>query len=739
MAFDPKSMNIDYRTIMSIPIGVRQSMRSSGILESLSLSLTPGQRASLFPSYYKQGLDVMAGQRSMAGGEPESKFKTDASWGKQRALSPSDEKTLREKGIDTSGAKKNQASLGDRKAIYTKEGLANFEDPRQSGKIRPEVLERFKDRNLPASLRNNNMGAMSIGDKGNPYVEGMPGFAGKTPRPANEGGYYARYATPEHGVAAASRNLENYGKKGINTVDGIIGKWATGGQDSYKSTVVKYLNNAGYKVDSKTPLDLSDANVRLAILKAQSAHESGAGVPVYTDDVFAKGVNYQLPEMKTSTATATPAQRVPQDSSSTSGMAYVKTMTEVDGLPVPEGTGAAAEDHYGSMRQNANAKISKDDPIWDSLDPSLKENKHMLIDADTGLVGRDALLSADAAAKVLRKNGYIPRPVSGGDNHSANHGAGRDANYAIDMAASIQDESGKIKPVKLGSEVPYEVKRDMAIASYLASDKSGTSSRIGFPLGDSNASMHIQQDPQMHEATWGYDQRTASGARMSRDILETTPEGRRYLSDIETIKGLDQKDKSAVFASVTGMTGPTQMAQSTVNAEEIKVDTSAATVDQSQVQTASLMPKKPTMTLPSFYTSDAMGATTAFAGGGEIDQPHMAVPLTKKGDQSNKLIAETGPEKVTPRHKINANEVGQQNYQMPAQPQMQEKPREAIKSEAPTQPIVTTGAVPRPMAVVAVDHPLMPPTARKAYADAKLETRYNNLSPTGAVYTNHNL
>jgi hypothetical protein len=41
------------------------------------------------------------------------------------------------------------------------------------------------------------------------------------------------------------------------------------------------------------------------------------------------------------------------------------------------------------------------------------------------------------------------------------------------------------------------------------------------------------------------------------------------------------------------------------------------------------------------------------------------------------------------------------------------------------------------MSVVAVDHPMMPTTARKAYADAKLEPRFNNLSPTGAVYTNH--
>jgi hypothetical protein len=268
----------------------------------------------------------------------------------------------------------------------------------------------------------------------------------------------------------------------------------------------------------------------------------------------------------------------------------------------------------------------------------------------------------------------------------------------------------------------------MAMASYLASEKSGTNSRIGFPLGDSAASMHIQQDPNIKSASWGYDSRTARGADASRTILETTPEGKKYLSDMEALKGLDKKDRDALFASVTGMTGPTQMAQTTVQAAEMKAD---------ETQTASLVPTRPEQasTLPSFYT-DPM---TAFAGGGEIEQPHMAVPLTSKGDQSNKLIAETGPEKVTPRHRVNANEVGQQSYQMPMpqQNQMQEKPKEVAKSEAPSQPTVTTGVTQRPMSVVAVDHPMMPTTARKAYADAKLEPRFNNLSPTGAVYTNH--
>lgn len=190
------------------------------------------------------------------------------------------------------------ASLSDEDIIKRAESRRldpnKFMDPAQSGKLRPEVIEKYKGKTFPVTIRNNNMGAMSLKDDSNKFVTEMPGYLDKTPRPANEGGYYARYATPEHGVAAASRNLENYARKGITRPSDIVRTWARDGNQNYINTVVRYLNEAGYKVDGNSEVDLTDPKVRIAILKGKSAFESGAGVPVYTDDVYETGANYQF-------------------------------------------------------------------------------------------------------------------------------------------------------------------------------------------------------------------------------------------------------------------------------------------------------------------------------------------------------------------------------------------------------------------------------------------------------------
>lgn len=175
--------------------------------------------------------------------------------------------------------------------------IFGFVEPTTNPEVRPEVIRKFANRRIPVSIRNNNMGAVSIvGDIEGSWAARQPGFVGTTPRPANEGGYYAKYATPEHGVAAASRLLERYGQQGVNTPLAIVSKWSAdrSAHSSYAGTLVRYLKEAGFNVGSQTALDLSNPTVRLAILKAKSHHEAGAGMPVYADAVFERGVNYQF-------------------------------------------------------------------------------------------------------------------------------------------------------------------------------------------------------------------------------------------------------------------------------------------------------------------------------------------------------------------------------------------------------------------------------------------------------------
>jgi hypothetical protein len=195
------------------------------------------------------------------------------------------------------GTAEFESLVGEGEIDVTTLDPSQFVEPASNPNVNQSIVQKYAGRTLPVSIRNNNMGAISItGDIASSWAARQPGFVGTSPRPANEGGYYAKYATPEHGVGAASKLLEIYGKQGVNTPAAIVRKWSTStsAHNAYANTLVKYLKQAGFDVQASTSLDLSDPNVRLAILKAKSAHEAGAGQPVYNDAVFKRGVNYQF-------------------------------------------------------------------------------------------------------------------------------------------------------------------------------------------------------------------------------------------------------------------------------------------------------------------------------------------------------------------------------------------------------------------------------------------------------------
>jgi hypothetical protein len=165
--------------------------------------------------------------------------------------------------------------------------LSSFEDPIGSGKLDPTLAEMYTTKRAPVSIRNNNMGAISLGEK-NSWVENLPGYIGKSKRPASEGGYYARFATPEAGVHAASELLRRYGRKGINTPYKIVKKWSTDSSawTTYAETIADRLG-----VEINDEIDLENPVVRKLILMSMSAHESGTGRPIYHEEVFNTGVD----------------------------------------------------------------------------------------------------------------------------------------------------------------------------------------------------------------------------------------------------------------------------------------------------------------------------------------------------------------------------------------------------------------------------------------------------------------
>lgn len=90
-------------------------------------------------------------------------------------------------------------------------------------------------------------------------------------------GRFAVFPDLETGVAAADRNLQTYANKhGLNTVSGVINRWAPPSENdsrAYAQTVAQKLG-----VGPDDPLDMSDPQVRRAMLDAMADVENGQNV-----------------------------------------------------------------------------------------------------------------------------------------------------------------------------------------------------------------------------------------------------------------------------------------------------------------------------------------------------------------------------------------------------------------------------------------------------------------------------
>lgn len=170
-------------------------------------------------------------------------------------------------------------------------------------------------------------------------------------------------------------------------------------------------------------------------------------------------------------------------------------------------------------------------------------------------------------------------------------------------------------------------------------------------------------------------------------------------------------------------------------------ETTATPVTNTEQQTASTSTEDTTSTVPD------MGLGTpilSMAGGGVLSEPHTAVN-NRTGEVVNLGEVGTGGEAIVPLNKVRANDVGMQPYQLPSSYAETAK-TESMKPEA--KPMASDGDLNRsntpgknatgqqmPVAsVITADHPIIPPSARKAYADAGLEHRFNNFSSIGTQY-----
>lgn len=133
----------------------------------------------------------------------------------------------------------------------------------------PDVQTATQDPSQPRGLRNNNPGNIENG----PFAQRQPGYSGVEPK-----GRFATFKSPEDGTNAAGTLVNSYGNKGINTVQGVIGRWAGGNDPNVPQYVAAVSKQLG--VDPNAPLNMQDPQVRQALVSAISKFENGGrGAP----------------------------------------------------------------------------------------------------------------------------------------------------------------------------------------------------------------------------------------------------------------------------------------------------------------------------------------------------------------------------------------------------------------------------------------------------------------------------
>jgi hypothetical protein len=93
-------------------------------------------------------------------------------------------------------------------------------------------------------------------------------------RPMGASTGFQQFATPEEGISAADKNLKAYGDKGINTLRGVISRWAPPSENNTNTYIDTVAKRIGLDPDQK--IDLSDPVQRHVISGAMFTVEKGS-------------------------------------------------------------------------------------------------------------------------------------------------------------------------------------------------------------------------------------------------------------------------------------------------------------------------------------------------------------------------------------------------------------------------------------------------------------------------------
>ena len=114
----------------------------------------------------------------------------------------------------------------------------------------------------PRGIRNNNPGNLRL-----PASSTRPGDEG------HDKDGFSKFSTPQHGLDSLARLLVNYGKAGVNTIAGIITKYAPPSENDTDAYTLFVANKA--KLDPLEPLDMKSSEIISALMTAIIAFENG--------------------------------------------------------------------------------------------------------------------------------------------------------------------------------------------------------------------------------------------------------------------------------------------------------------------------------------------------------------------------------------------------------------------------------------------------------------------------------
>jgi hypothetical protein len=715
MAVSSKDLTVNYQSLQSIPYNTRQSLLgSTSLMEAINRELTPGQRASLFPSYFKEKVDET--KKTFSGS----------------LASPTDIKTLNQNPAITpylsSIPTKSKANIGTQET-QSEQATKQAMPPGKKGTYRP--VYQLSDDDLSDEVINTIAGEARLSDPRS--LDGVVnnmlnrvgtkswGPAGNLRQVARAPGQYTGYrkASPEEAEMIRQRIRE--------VASGTVPD-PTNGADAYRAR--SYLEGQGrgktfFKLASAQGFNDVGGNVY-----AKDPNAEPGPYAAYSPEQVAQN----LEEQKKSLALnePIPAGSEPKTESEIAAEKYSQSASIIPPADVPTADDIMGDVPQSLAQQAANRTLSALGLHEHNDKAKIREylNGRQLDPEQTAWCA--AILNASLATAGLKGTG------SDVANSFVNYGSGVSMDQVM-PGDIIVDTKGR-KANETGGHVMQATGR----AIY---DENG---RLKIEIVGGNQGKPGQGRVTSHYIypNQNFVARRATAAEIldpSRAMASVGNAGQAQSTQQQTAEMQFKKEVSGSSeAEIERKKQAGILPPDTPTNIDLTADV-AHSYDNPQVATASEVGAEP----ESYPTTGDMSAepesVVAMAEGGMIHKPYLAHPVDGKGPKV--LMGEAGSEAIVPQKKIAANDIGASSVPdtlsmiMQAKEIANQNPPVSVDAQESTK-IATAKMTQsltndRPTYSVNADHHPIAPSARKAYADAKLEPRLNNLSPTGTVYSNH--